>query len=50
MSRKIIPRVGATYSKEHTLETGTPQGNVLSPTLFNLMINDLDTNLASPKI
>ena len=48
--RKIITRVRVTYSEEHTLENRILQRSVLSPTLFNLMINDLDTNLASPKI
>ena len=38
IDRKIITRVGATYSEDHSLENGIPQGSVLNPTLFNLIL------------
>ena len=39
--RKIEVRVGTNYSKQYSVENGTPQGSVCSPTLFNIMINDI---------
>jgi retron-type reverse transcriptase len=33
----------------HSLDNGTPQGSVISPTLFNLMINDLSTAIQHQK-
>lgn len=39
--RSFQVRVGAEKSESMTLENGTPQGSVISPTLFLIMINDL---------
>ena len=39
--RKIKVRLGTSYSDENPLEAGVPQGAVLSPTLFNVMLSDL---------
>ncbi len=39
--RTIEVKVGAEYSKVYQVENGTPQGSVCSPTLFNIMINDI---------
>ena len=41
-------RVGSTLSMTKLLENATPQGNVLSPVLFSLMINDLPDTTTSP--
>ncbi|XP_050975638.1 uridine 5'-monophosphate synthase isoform X1 [Labeo rohita] len=40
-NRKIQVRVGEEYSRVYTVENGTPQGSVCSPLLFNIMINDI---------
>ena len=41
-NRECEVKVDGKFSHEYTLEKGTPQGSVISPVLFNIMMNDLD--------
>lgn len=41
VDRKIKVRLGTVHSSEEFLMTGVPQGAVLSPILFNVMLSDL---------
>lgn len=43
--REIQVRVGSEYSSVYKVENGTPQGSVCSPLLFNIMINDIFSQL-----
>ena len=45
VDRKIQVRVGNEISDPHTLENGCPQGSVISPILFNAIINTLSDKL-----
>lgn len=40
-NRSIQVKIDGVYSRMHPLHAGTPQGAVLSPTIFNMMINDI---------
>ena len=46
-NRTIQVRVGDQLSATHVLENGTPQGSIISPLLFLIMINDLPTDLTA---
>lgn len=39
--RKIQVRIGSEVSNQYTVVNGTPQGSVISPLLFIIMINDI---------
>ena len=46
--RSFVVRVGGSLSKVFSLENGIPQGSVLSPLMFAIMIDDLPSQLNSP--
>ena len=45
--RSFVVRVGGSLSKVFSLENGIPQGSVLSPLPFAIMIDDLPSQLSS---
>lgn len=48
--RTIQVKIGNTISQKYTLQNGTPQGSVISPTIFNIMINDLNKDIIKNKL
>lgn len=39
-NRKIQVRINGVFSNEYEVDNGTPQGSIISPLLFTVMIND----------
>ncbi|KAL8589746.1 hypothetical protein ACOMHN_027254 [Nucella lapillus] len=44
-SREITVKVGPSVSRSHILDMGVPQGSVIAPTLFSIMLHDIMTTL-----
>lgn len=47
-NRKFRVKLGNFISEDKILENGVPQGSVLSPTLFNIAINDIIQKIEAP--
>lgn len=45
VGRAIKVRIGNSYSEKCMIENGTPQGSIVSPLLFSIMINDVFEDL-----
>lgn len=45
--RTIQVRIGSAFSGKYVVENGTPQGSVISPILFTIMINDIFSHVQS---
>ena len=43
--RTLQVRINSTLSEINFVENGTPQGSCISPTLFNIMVNDLSDSI-----
>jgi len=44
-NRTIQVKINNTYSQIYVIQNGTPQGSCISPTLFNIMVNDLSESI-----
>lgn len=45
--RSIRVKIGAVVSRKYLVDNGTPQGSVISPLLFSIMINDVFSQVPS---
>ena len=45
MGRSIQVKIVKCYSGKFVIENGTPQGSIVSPLLFSIMINDVFMSL-----
>ena len=48
-SRKIAVKVGSTYSSTHNIDMGVPQGSVIAPILFTIMLHDIQQSIQKGK-
>ncbi|KAL8578289.1 hypothetical protein ACOMHN_005680 [Nucella lapillus] len=48
-SREITVKVGPSVPRSHILDMGVPQGSVITPTLFSIMLHDILTTLQPQK-
>lgn len=46
--RHFKVRVGSEKSSSRLLENGIPQGAIISPLIFNIMVNDMSTSIEDP--
>ena len=49
-NRSIVVRVGGSYSNAKQLQMGLPQGSVIAPILFNILIADLPKDLSKESV
>ena len=47
--RKIQEMIGSDLSNQYMVGNGTPQGSVISPALFIIMINDVSSMVAADR-
>ena len=45
--RKIISKVGSSYSTSRLINLGISQGSIISPVLFNLLIHNLPKHIGT---
>ena len=48
-NRTLQVKINNTFSEIHIVQNGTPQGSCISPTLFNIMVNDLSSCIKTVK-
>lgn len=49
-NRSIQVRVNTSLSNRYFIQNGTPQGSIVSPNLFSIMINDLSNSISKTKL
>jgi ribonuclease HI len=47
-NRTIAVKVGSSISRVHTLDMGVPQGSVIAPLLFCIMLHDIEEKVSKP--
>jgi ribonuclease HI/exonuclease III len=47
-NRRISVQVGSAMSPSYTLDMGVPQGSVVAPVLFSLMLHDIEQEIGKP--
>jgi ribonuclease HI len=47
-NRRIAVQVGSAISPHHVLDMGVPQGSVIAPLLFSIMLYDIESEIGKP--